>query len=59
MLWIGPCVGVGDGSRERYREEGSEEFSVSSDYRRCQYRIKARGELVDIRQVCCVKCLLS
>ena len=48
-LWIGPCAGVDDGSCERYREEGSEEFSVSSGYHQCQYRVTARGELVNTR----------
>ena len=53
-LWMGPCVGIDDCSRERYREESSEgsptrEFPMSSDYRQCQYQITARSEPVDIR----------
>jgi len=53
-LWMGPGVGVDDGSREGYREGSSEgsparELLVSSDYPQCQRKITARHDTVDIR----------
>ena len=53
MLWVGPCLGGGDGSRERYgggwsENASSKMVSAFSDYHRCEHQSMKRGDSIDV-----------